>query len=183
MSYTTPVRFLPQGSTEEITASGTLLISSGGSIQVASGGIVQIASGGSLVNAGANSLSGVQTIASGGLLNVASGGSINIAAGGSIQSVHGIQATTMTLGGTQGRWSFGTAALTSGVGTVATGLGRVYAASANAILGEAQGAGSAAHVMIDLSLSASGSVIMRLGSVGGGVWAANGTVSYLALGT
>lgn len=153
MSYNVPVRHLQQGSVLEAAASGTLLISSGGSLQVASGGVINIASGGSIVNGGGIALAG------------------------------NVSATSLTLGGTLGRWSFGTSALTSGVGTVATGLTRVYAANANAILGEAQGAGSASHVMLDLSLAGAGSVIYRLGSVGGGVWAANGTISWQAMGT
>lgn len=130
---------------------------------------------------------GTITIGAGGSINVESGGVINVAAGGSITG-NGVSLTApvfniITLGGTAFRASYGTTGLTSGVGTVATGLTRVFSANANTILGEAQSVGSASHVMVDLSLSGAGSVIYRIGSVGGGVWAANGTVSWQAVGT
>lgn len=165
MSYNVPVRHLQGGSVLEVASSGTALISSGGSLQVASGGVFQVAAGGSVQNAGAQVLSGSVTVS------------------GSLSVTGVLAAPAFTLGGTLGRWSYGTSALTSGVGTVATGLTRVFAANANTILGEAQSAGSASHVMLDLSLSGAGSVIYRLGSVGGGVWAANGTISWQAMGT
>lgn len=174
----------------EIPSGGTLTVAAGGSIQqagaqhvtglteIASGGSISVASGGSIQNAGA-----VVTL-SGGKSQVLSGGSIVVASGGSIQAAGAVHITgVLTLGGTVLRAAYGTAALTSGVGTIATGLTRAYAAVANAILGEAQGAGSASHVMYDPSLSGAGSLIFRLGSVGGGVWAANGTISWLAHGT
>jgi len=143
----------------------------------------------------------VRFLQGGSVLEVAASGTINVLAGGSIQNAGGISlggsvafsgsasftgavgAPNLALGGTLARWSFGTAGLTSGVGTIATGMTRVVSANANAILGEAQAAGSASHVMIDLSLSGAGSVIYRLGSVGGAVWAANGTIAWQAFGT
>lgn len=131
----------------------------------------------------------IQILQGGSVLQVASGGTINILAGGSIQNAGGVSlsgnvsASSLTLGGTLGKWSFGTVGLTSGIGTVATGLTRVLSANANTILGENQSNGSAAFVLIDLSLSGAGSVIYRLGSVGGALWASGGTISWQAFGT
>ncbi len=186
MSYNTPVRHLQGGSVLEVAASGTALVSSGGSIQVASGGIIQIAAGGSIVNGGANSFSGVQTIASGGTLLVASGGSIQVASGGQLQAAAatGLSAPAgMLMNGTVGKWAFGTATLTSGVGTLGiVGFTRVMSVNANVILGEASGLGSPTSVHTDYSLSASGSIILRAvaGTIGYG---ANINVGYQAFGT
>ncbi len=165
MSYNTPVRHLQQGSVLEVAASGTALISSGGSIQVASGGVIQIGAGGSIVNAGANSNSGSVTFA------------------GSVSVTGVIGAPAITLGGTLAKWAFGTAALTSGVGTIGVpGFTRVLAATSNVVLGEASGAGSTTSVQVDLSLSGAGSIIFHtaIGTLPGNV---SGTVVWMALGT
>ncbi len=162
MSYNTPVRFLQGGSVLEVGPSGT----------------VSVLAGGSFVNAGANSLTGVNTIASGGTLAVASGGSIQIASGGILQS-----AGPLNVGGTLGKFAFGTVGLTSAVGTIGVpGFTRVLAATGNVILGEAAGAGSTTSVQIDLSLSGSGSVIFHT-SIGTLPAAVNGTVVWMAWGT
>ena len=210
----TPVRFLPGGSTQQVAASGSVVIQSGGSVQVESGGIINVASGGSIVNAGEQSITGNITIPSGGtitvaaggsiqqagaqhvtgLTNIASGGSINVASGGSIQVVSGgvIRAAAATglsapagmlMNGTVMKWAMGTMTLTSGVGTLGVvGFTRVMAATANNILGEASGNGSATSVHVDLSLSGAGSVIFRAiaGTLG---YAANQVISYQAMGT
>ena len=166
MSYNTPVRLLQQGSVEEVASSGTLLVSSGGSIQVASGGVLQIASGGSVVNSGgASANSGSVTYS----------GSVSVT--GVISAANGI-----TLGGTLGRWAFGTVGLTAGLGTIATGLNRVISANAAGLLGEAPSIGSVHWVLVDLSLSNAGSVILRAGSANG-QFGANATVSWQAFGT
>jgi hypothetical protein len=123
----------------------------------------------------------VFTVDSGGTLQILAGGSFQNAGGMSLGA--GVSVTNLTMGGTLGRWAFGTAGLTSGVGTIATGLNRVVSANAAPVLGEAQGVGSAAFAFTDLSLSAAGSAIFRLGSVGGAVWAANGTIAWQAFGT
>ena len=131
----------------------------------------------------------VRFLQGGSTLEVGPSGTVSILAGGSIQSAGALNVTgvlsvpSVTIGGTLGRWAFGTVAITSGVGTFATGLTRVVSASVNPILGEAQGAGSAVFALIDLSLGGAGSVITRLGSVGGALWNANGTVAYQAFGT
>ena len=89
----------------------------------------------------------------------------------------------MLMNGTVGKWAFGTLSLTSGVGTLGVvGFTRVMAATANAILGEASGNGSATGVHVDLTLSGAGSVIFRAlaGTLGYG---ANQIISYQAFGT
>jgi hypothetical protein len=89
----------------------------------------------------------------------------------------------MLMNGTVGKWAFGTLSLTSGVGTLGVvGFTRVLSVNANCILGEASGNGSATGVHIDLSLSASGSVIFRAlaGTLG---YAANQVIAYQAFGT
>lgn len=191
------------GGTVQVLSGGQISVAAGGSIvnageqsitgniTIPSGGSITVAAGGSIQQAGAQHVTGLTNIASGGSINVASGGSIqvasggivNVAAGGSIRSAQGIQATTITLGGTMGRWAFGTTGITSGIGTFPTGLARVISANANPIVTETQSAGSAAFVNVDLSLSASGSVIARIGSVGGALWNANGTIAWQAFGT
>jgi hypothetical protein len=131
----------------------------------------------------------VRILQGGSVLEVGPSGTINILSGGSIVNAGGqansgnVSAATLTLGGTLGKWSFGTVGVASGVGTFATGLTRVISATANPLLGEAQGAGSAVFVVLDLSLAGAGSVIARLGSVGGALWAAGGTLTYSAFGT
>lgn len=125
---------------------------------------------------------GTLTIATGGSINVESGGAFNVASGGSFNAGPGANFSQITIGGTLGRWSFGTAGLTAGLGTIATGLTRVVAANANAILGEPPNIGSVHWVLADLSLSASGSVIFRVGSANG-QFGAGATISWSAFGT
>jgi hypothetical protein len=128
-------------------------------LQVASSGSVQVQSGGSI--------------------QVESGANINVAAATGITFQAGI-----SVGGTVGRWAFGTVGIAAGIGTIGIpGFTRVLSINANPVLGENQSSGSAAFVLTDLSLSASGSAILQLGSVGGALWNANGTVAWEAFGT
>lgn len=127
---------------------------------------------------------GTLVIGNGGSIQVESGGIINIASGGSLAG-NGINLTapvfnTTTIGGTVFRPAYGTVGLTAGVGTIATGLTRAFAAGAS-IIGQ-PGLGSLLTVTHDLSLSASGSVIYWLGTQGGS-YTGNGTVSWWAFGT
>jgi len=125
-------------------------------------------------------------IASGGSINVASGGSIQVASGGVFRAAAatGLSAPAgMLMNGTVMKWAMGTATLTSGVGTIGVvGFTRVMTATANNILGEASGNGSATSVHVDLSISGAGSVIFRAvaGTLGYG---ANQVISYQAIGT
>lgn len=144
---------------------------------------VSVLQGGSVLDVGA---SGTINVASGGSIQVASGAVINIASGGSLTG-NGVNLTApvvsnITIGGTLGRWAFGTVGVTTGLGTIATGLTRVTSAVAVPILGEAPNIGSAHWVLADLSLSASGSVIFRVGSANG-QFGANATISWGAWGT
>jgi fibronectin-binding autotransporter adhesin len=187
---------------QTIASGGTLLVASGGSVQVASGGAADVAgllsvpSGGSITVASGGSIqnAGVNAVLSGGKVNVLSGGSILVASGGSAQVASGgqihVAAATglsapagMLMNGTVMKWAMGTLTLTSGVGTLGVvGFTRVMAATANNILGEASGNGSATSVHVDLSLSGAGSVIFRAiaGTLG---YAANQVIAYQAIGT
>jgi hypothetical protein len=130
-----------------------------------SGGTLQVLAGGSIQNAGGQSSSGSQVFS------------------GSVSVTGVIGAPAITLGGTLGKWAFGTLSLTSGVGTLGVpGFTRVLSANANAVLGEASGNGSATGVHIDLSLSGAGSVIFRAlaGTLG---YAANQVITYNCFGT
>ena len=136
----------------------------------------------------------VSILQGGSVLNVASGGTIVIASGGSIQNAGGVSLgagasltnpalNVITLGGTIGKWSFGTATLTSGVGTLGyPGFTRVMSANANIILGEASGLGSPTSVHTDYTLAGAGSIIFRAvaGTIG---YAANVNIGYMAMGT
>src|SRR5512138_2366800 len=130
--------------------------------------------------------SGTLLVSTGGSVQIASGGVLNIAAGGSLTG-NGVNLTApvvsnITIGGTLGRWAFGTVGLTSGLGTIATGMTRVISANAAGLLGEAPSIGSVHWVLADLSLSGAGSVILRAGSANG-QFGANCTVAWQAFGT
>ncbi len=155
MSYNTPVSHLQGGSVLQVGPSGTLSILAGGSLQ----------------NAGAVSNSGPQVFS----------GSVTVS--GSLSATGPVGAPLITLGGTTAKWAFGTAALTSGVGTIGVpGFTRVLAATSNVVLGEASGAGSTTSVQIDLSLSGAGSIIFHtaIGTLPGNV---SGTVVFMCFGT
>ena len=141
------------------------LLQNGSVLQVASGGSIQVLAGGSIQNAGGQSFSG----------SVAFSGSVSIT--GVVSAANGI-----TLGGTLARWAYGTVGLTSGVGTIATGLTRVLSAFGNPVSPDAPGLGSFTTVVIDLSLAGAGSVIFR-GGVGSLPYTNNGTLAWAAFGT
>lgn len=129
--------------------------------------------------------SGTILVASGGSIQVASGASIAIASGGSLVVASGAAFSApggLVNGGTLGRWAFGTVGLTSGVGTVATGLNRVVSANVQPISADAPGLGSFTTAVVDLSLSAAGSIIIRAGA-GTLPYTNNGTAAWLAFGT
>jgi hypothetical protein len=127
----------------------------------------------------------VLQVASGGSIQIQSGGSIQIASGGAlnISGAAGLSVSALSVGGTLGRFAFGSVGLASGVGTVATGLTRVISAVGGPVLGEASGLGSYTTTIVDLSLSAAGSVIFR--AVAGTLPYTGGaaTVSWQAWGT
>lgn len=182
----TPVRLLQGGSVLEVATAGSVSIASGGSIQVASGGVLNVASGGSYVNAGEQAVTGRTTIADGGSIQVASGGLINVAAGGSVRVPSGgfNAAGTVSIGGTVGRWAFGSATLTSGTAHVFTGLTQVVAAQATPVTGginAGTGAGTATGFQLDLSRAANGTAIF-LGVTGTSAFTGAGTITFQAFG-
>ena len=140
----------------------------GGSVlQVASSGTIDVQSGGSI------------QIESGAVIQIAPGGSFI----GNGVSIGTPVFTVITLGGTTAKWAFGTVGITSGVGTIGVpGFTRILSASANPVLGEAPGLGSFTTLMVDLSLSGSGSIIFHAGA-GTLPYTNNGTVSWMAFGT
>lgn len=78
--------------------------------------------------------SGSIVIKSAGSVQVESGGVINVAAGGSIINAGGQAFTgTISIGGTVGRWAFGSAALDTGTALVYTGLTTIVAVHASPI--------------------------------------------------
>ncbi len=137
----------------------------GGSVlEIASGGTVSVLAGGSLVNAGASSQSGSVTFS------------------GSVSVTGVIAAPAITIGGTTGRWAFGTVGLASGVGTVATGLANIVSAGGWSVSGVQGGLGSMSSVVVDNSLFSSGSIIFR-GLAGSLAFTgSNGTVNWFAIG-
>lgn len=100
-------------------------------------------------------------------LHVASGGTLNITG-------------VFLLGGTQLKSAYGTATISSGVGTIATGLTTLVGFVATAI-GANIGAGTFSGLQYDPSLSSSGSAIVR-GLTGSLAYSANGTFSWIAFG-
>jgi hypothetical protein len=141
------------------------ILQQGSVLEVGPSGTVSVLAGGSIQNAGGQSYSGSVTFS----------GSVSIT--GVVSAANGI-----TLGGTAGRWAYGTVGLASGVGTIATGLTTVVSAWANVISGVQGGAGSMSSAVADMSLSASGSVIWR-GLAGTLAFTGNnGTICWAALG-
>ncbi len=140
------------------------ILQGGSVIEVGPSGTVNILAGGSIQNAGGQSFAG------------------SVAVSGSLSVTGVIGAPAITLGGTAGRWAFGTAGLASGVGTIATGLTTVVSAQANVISGVQGGLGSMSSAVYDESLRASGSVIFR-GLAGTLAFTgSNGTIAWIALG-
>ena len=123
------------------------------------------------------------TVESGGTIDVQSGGSVRYAAGAGF-SADSVTAGTLTLGGTQGRWAFGSAALTSGTVRIFTGLGQVVSASVTPVtagINAGTGAGTATSFQIDLSRAANGTVF-ALGVTGTAAFTGAGTVTWQAFG-
>lgn len=141
------------------------ILQGGSVLEVGPSGTISILAGGSIQNAGGQSSSGSQVFS------------------GSVSVTGVIAAPAITLGGTIGKWAFGTATLTSGVGTLGfPGFTRVISVNANPILGEASGLGSPTGVQTDYTLAGAGSIIFRVvaGTLGYG---ANVNIGYQALGT
>ena len=131
---------------------------------IGASGTLTIDAGGSIVNNGAQANSG------------------SVVFSGSVSVTGVIGAPAITLGGTAGRWAFGTVGLASGVGTVATGLANVVSAGGWSVSGVQGGAGSMSSVVVDNSLFGSGSIIFR-GLAGTLAFTgSNGTINWFAIG-
>jgi len=143
-------------------------IDSGGREEVLSGGTFRVASGGSV------------QIESGGVFNVASGGSLTMTGGLSADS---LVVGTLTLGGTQGRWAFGSTTLASGTALVFTGLGQIIHAEASylAPLSAGTGAGSATSFQVNPTRFANGTAYF-LGLTGTSAFTGAGTITWAAFG-
>src|SRR5262245_59192558 len=146
-TFQTPNYGRNKGSTFTVDSGGTIQLLQGGSIQVASGAIISVAAGGSIVNAGGQALTNAA------ITNLtAVNGTF-----GSIRATDGTFAGTVSIGGTAGRWAFGSAALDTGTALVYTGLSQiaaVYAAPIKASPGTATTAPSS--FQIDASRFAQG---------------------------
>ncbi len=137
----------------------------GSVLEVGPSGTISILAGGSLVNAGAQTMAGSVTIS------------------GSLSVTGVIAAPAITLGGTAGKWAFGTVGLASGVGTIGIpGFATVQTVQTTVISPVQGGLGSISSVLVDDSLFTSGSVIFRglagtLAYTGGA-----GTLAWFAIG-
>lgn len=137
----------------------------------------------------------VRLLQGGAVLQVASGGTISISAGGSVQNAGGasfadvtatgtVTAGVLSLGGTVGRWAFGTATMTAGGSVfVNTGLTTVVSAVSNALAARAavNAAGGTYDVQVDPARFANGSITL-LSVAGGTVTPGGGNVSWAAFG-
>jgi hypothetical protein len=137
----------------------------------------------------------VRILQGGEVLEVASGGTINVLAGGSIQNAGGASYGDLTatgtltgaflaLGGTTGRWAFGTATMTAGGSVfINAGLTTVVAATANALAARAavNGAGGTYFVQVDPARFANGTVTL-LSVANGTVTPGGGNVAWSAFG-
>lgn len=141
------------------------VLQGGSVVEVGPSGTISVLAGGSIQNAGGQSFAG----------SVSFSGSVSIT--GVVSAANGI-----TLGGTAGRWAFGTVGLASGVGTIATGMTTVVSAGGFSVSGVQGGAGSMSSVVVDNSLFGAGSVIFR-GLAGTLAFTgSNGTINWLAFG-
>jgi hypothetical protein len=135
----------------------------------------------------------VRFLPGGSVLEVASGGTVSVLAGGSIQnaggqSVASLSATnatfagTVSIGGTAGRWAFGSAALDTGTALVYTGLTQIVAVHAAPIKASPGTATTApSSFQIDASRFANGT-FYALGLAGTFNYAGGGTFTWQAHG-
>lgn len=116
---------------------------------------------------------------------IGSGGSLSILSGGSLQVAGGVSfGGTIAIGGTSGRWAFGSATLTSGTVMFYTGLSQVISVAVTPVtagINAGTGAGTATGFQVDLSRAANGSVF-ALGVSGTVAFGGAGTVVWQAFG-
>ena len=155
------------------TGNVPIQILQGGSVlQVASGGTLNVLAGGSIQNAGGQSSSSSSVTAF-----TATNGTF-----GSIRATDGTFAGTISIGGTIGRWAFGSATLDTGTALVYTGLAQIVAVQAIPIKASPGTATTApSSFQIDASRFANGT-FYALGLAGTFNYAGAGTFTWQALG-
>ena len=161
MAANVPVSLLQGGSVLNVASSGTLLVAAGGSIQ----------------NSGGMSAANLSATTFGATALTATNGTF-----GSIRATDGTFAGTISIGGTAGRWAFGSATLTSGTSQIYTGLAQIVSAHVHPIgASPGTGAGTATSFSIEPSRFANGSII-ALGLIGTFNFGGAGTVLWTAFG-
>ena len=135
----------------------------------------------------------VRFLQGGTVLEVASGGTISVLAGGSIQNAGGqsiasLTATnasfagTVSIGGTAGRWAFGSTTLDNGTQLIFTGLSQVVAAFASPLkTSPGTATTSPSSFQIDPARFGNGT-IYALGLAGTFNYAGAGTITWSAFG-
>lgn len=131
----------------------------------------------------------VRFLQGGSVLEVASGGSISILAGGSIQNAGGLSlganaafSGTVSIGGTAGRWAFGSATLDNGTALVYTGLSQIVSVAATPLkTSPGTATTSPSSFQIDPARFANGT-FYTLGLAGTFNYAGAGTFTWQALG-
>lgn len=135
----------------------------------------------------------VRTLQGGSVLEVASGGTISVLAGGSIQNAGGqsianLSATNATfagsisIGGTVGRWAFGSNTLDNGTQLVFTGLSQIVAVQATPLkTSPGTATTSPSSFQIDPARFANGT-FYALGLAGTFNYAGAGTFTWSAFG-
>lgn len=132
----------------------------------------------------------VRILQGGSVLEVASGGSISILAGGSIQNAGGVAfgsagvsfSGTVSIGGTAGRWAFGSATLDTGTALVYTGLSQIVAVAATPLkTSPGTATTSPSSFQIDPARFANGT-FYALGLAGTFNYAGAGTFTWQAFG-
>ena len=129
----------------------------------------------------------VQTVDNNGTIQVLSGGQISIASGGSIVYAAGAVASfagTISIGGTAGRWAFGSQALAGGSALVLTGLTQIVSAHASSVGGaggSGTGGGTATAFQVEPSRFSTGTAFF-LGVTGSQSYTGAGTLLWYAMG-
>lgn len=143
------------------------LLQGGSVFEVASGGTISVLAGGSIQNAGGQSIASLS----------ATNGTF-----GSIRATDGTFPGTVSIGGTVGKWAFGSATLTSGTAQIFTGLTQIVGASVHPLgASPGTGAGTATSFQLEASRFANGTII-ALGLIGTFNFGGAGTVLWTAFG-
>lgn len=112
------------------------------------------------------------------------GGTLAAAGAASVSLPAGVTfGGTVSIGGTAGRWAFGSAALTSGTVLIYTGLSQIVSAAITPVTvgNNGTGAGTATSFQVDMSRAANGTVY-AFGVTGTFAFTGAGTVLWTAFG-